>query len=409
MFEKIKRLFKKSTTLTVDDLAQYIIGGMTSESGEVVNPQTAMSVSAVYACVGLISETIGQLPVRVKRSAKAGGSEDASSHPIYRLIAQRPNEWQTSQEFREMMTQHLCLAGNCYAEIVRDDKGIPRELLPLQPDWVSVEQDSHWNVTYKITDRAGNYRVLTQRDIFHMKYRTLDGYTGISPIGWQRESVGNSIAALNYSSRVLKNGGRPSGTLEVPGALSDDAFSRLKTSWESNYTGSNAYKTAILENGAKYNAISMSNSDMQFLESRKFSVEEIARIYRVPLHMIQNTDNTTSWGSGIEQMSIGFVQYSMLPWIKRWENCINKYLVAEKNIYVKLAVEGLMRGDMSSRYTAYGQGITNGFMSPNEVRGLEDLNPRDGGDDFLTPLNMTKEGGSDNGKAGKGNGSGTGE
>lgn len=387
----LKNFFKISqkTALTIDGLAAYIFGGTESAAGENVNPQTAMSVSAIYACVGLISETIGQLPIRVKKYKSGGGSDDAMSHPIYRLIALRPNEWQTSQEFREMMTQHLCLTGNCYAEIIRDNSGVPRELLPLMPNWVSVEQDSRWNVIYKITDKNGQYRELTQSDVFHMKYRTLDGYTGISPIGYQRETVGNSIAALLYSSRMLKNGGRPSGTLEVPGGLSEEAFERLRASWEQNYTGSNAYRTAILENGTKYNAISMSNADMQFLESRKFSVEEIARIYRVPLHMIQNTEKTTSWGSGVEQMSIGFVQYSMLPWIKRWENCIKKYLITDKNTYVKLSVEGLMRGDMSSRYTSYAQAITNGFMSANEVRALEDMNPRDGGDDFLTPLNMT--------------------
>ncbi|MDO5116196.1 MAG: phage portal protein [Synergistaceae bacterium] len=365
-----------------------ISGNELSESGEVVNIRTAMAVSAVYACVGIIAETIGQLPVRVKKGKRGGGTEPADYHPIYRLLGIRPNEWQTSQEFREMMTQHLCLTGNCYAEIIRDNKGTPRELLPLQPQHVTVEQRRNWDVNYRVQAQNGTARNLTQKDIFHLKYRTLDGYRGISPIGWQRETVGNAIAALNYSSRMLKNGGRPSGVLEIPNLLGEEAYKRLKSSWEENYSGKNAGKTAILEEGAKYSAVSMSNEDMQFIQSRQFTVEEVARIFRVPLHMIQSTEKTTSWGSGIEQMSIGFVQLSLLPWIKRWENCISKYLISESNIYVKLAVEGLMRGDMKTRYESYQKGILSGFISPNEARALEDMNPRDGGDEFFMPLNM---------------------
>lgn len=360
-----------------------------SESGEMVTPQTAMAVSAVYACVGLIAETIGQLPIRVKRSKHGGGADNADNLPLYRLLAQRPNEWQTSQEFREMLTQHLCLSGNCYALIMRDARGIPRELLPLMPDNVVVEQDSNWNVTYKIWLNNHEMRTLTQRDIFHLKYRTLDGYTGISPIGWQRETVGNALATLKYSSRLYKNGGRPNGVIQMDGALTQESAKRLRESWEANYMGANAGKTAVLENGAKYEPISMNMEDMQFIQSRQFTVEEVARIYRVPLHMIQSTEKTTSWGSGIEQMSIGFVQMSLLPWIKRWENCIQKYLIDDSRVYVKLAVEGLMRGDMASRYAAYQTAINSGFMSPNEARALEDLNPREGGDDYYMPLNMS--------------------
>lgn len=374
------------------EMPTYVLGlneaGAVSESGEAVNPKTAMAVSAVYACVGIISETIGQLPVRVKKNKRGGGSEPNESHPIYRLIAIRPNEWQTSQEFREMMTQHLCLTGNCYAEIVRDSKGVPRELLPLQPNWVTVEQNRDWEVTYRVNARNGAARYLTQKDILHLKYRTLDGYRGISPIGWQRETVGNAIAALKYSSRTYKNGGRPSGVLQHPGTLTLEAHTRLRESWQENYAGDNSYKTAILENGATYVPIAMSNEDMQFIQSRQFTVEEVARIFRVPLHMIQSTEKTTSWGSGIEQMSIGFVQLSLLPWIKRWENCISKYLIEDSDTYVKLAVEGLMRGDMKTRYESYQKGILSGFISPNEARALEDMNPREGGDEFLTPLNM---------------------
>lgn len=393
MFEFMKNIFKtappQSKEVTILDCLPGCSGTRT-ESGEYVNAATAMAVSSVYACTGLIAETIGQLPIRVKRET-ANGIEPETQHPIVKLLTMRPNEWQTSQEFREMLTQHLCLRGNCYAEIVRDNKGVPRELLPLTPDSVMVKQNSDWSVEYHVKIDEKSYRVLSQREVFHIKYRTLNGYEGISPIGWQRETVGNALASLHYSSRTFKNGGRPSGVIEYPTALGQDAYDRLKENWDNNYSGSNAGKTAILEDGAKYSAISLSNADMQFIEGRQFSVEEVARIYRVPLHMIQSTEKSTSWGSGIEQMSIAFVQYSLLPWIKRWENCIKKYLIDEKDkgVYAKLSVEGLMRGDMASRYSAYNTGIMSGFMSPNEARGLEDLNPRKGGDEFLTPLNMT--------------------
>ncbi|MDO4952404.1 MAG: phage portal protein [Synergistaceae bacterium] len=392
MFERFKKIFgtqaKKDVSI-LDFLAE--MQGAATESGENVNAQTSMAVSAVYACVGLISETIGQLPVRVKRQTDNGSVPETRS-PVVKLLTKRPNEWQTSQEFREMLTQHLCLTGNCYAEIVRDNAGTPRELLPLLPQWVAVKQNADWSVEYQVTTKAKGYRVLTQRDVLHLKYRTIDGFQGISPVGWQRETVGNALASLRYSSRMFKSGGRPSGVIEYPNALGQEAYDRLKESWEANYSGTNAGKTAILEDGAKYAAISLSNADMQFIEGRRFSVEEIARIYRVPLHMIQSTEKSTSWGSGIEQMSIAFVQYSLLPWIKRWENCIQKYLIDDPNVYVKLSVEGLMRGDMASRYQSYNTAIMSGFMSANEVRALEDFNPREGGDEFLTPLNMASNG-----------------
>ena len=377
-------LSKKSKGGTTSFILDEVSGAETS-----VNEKSVMGISAAFACIGLIAETVAQLPIKVKK--RSGDKvEDFYEHPLYHLLVERPNEWQTSQEFREMLTQHLCLHGNAYALIVKDRTGYPRELLPIEPGCVTVQQDSEWNVKYTVSVNNIN-KELTQKDIFHIKYRTINGYEGISPISWEKNTFESTLANISHGARYFKNGARPGGIITLPGNLGEKAYNALRDTWDNDFTGDNAWRTAILQNGMDYKPMTMSNTDAQYIETRQLGVEEIARIYRVPLHMIQSTEKTTSWGSGIEQLGIGFVQTCLLPWIKRWESCISKFLIpdADKtNIYAKFSVDGLMRGDTKSRYESYGLGIQNGFLSPNEARAFEDLNAREGGDEYYIPLNM---------------------
>lgn len=369
-----------------------LTGGLESESGEFVSPDTAMKCSAVYSCVGILAESVAQLPLKVYRRMPDGrGKEEASDHPLWKLLGWAPNEWQTSQEFREMAMQHLCLRGNFYAYKVMDGRGIVRELLPLNPDQVTVEQLPDWSLAYRISFKDGHQETVGRAYVLHIRYRTLDGVRGISPILYHRDTVGLALTTLKHGSRVFKNGALPTGVLEHPGKLSQQALDRLRETWLSNYGGANSGKTAVLEEGMKFSALTMSHQTMQYLETRAFQVEDIARIFRVPLHMIQSTEKATSWGSGIENMSLGFVQYTLLPWLKRFESVFWRDLLLpaeSQEIYTEFLVDGLLRGDVKNRYAAYQVAIQNGIMSPNEVRAKENMNPREGGDEYMSPKNM---------------------
>ena len=376
-----------ATEISLDDYLGLLTA---TSSGEYISPGNAMGVTAVYACVGLLSETLAQLPVKVYRVDKTGRHEDLT-HPAYRLLAVRPNEWQTSFDFRVMAMQLLCLTGNFYAWKGRDNKGIVRELLPFSTNAVSVQQDENWNVKYTVHAKD-KHVVTTSKDIMHVKYRTLNGYEGISPIAWNRETLGLSSAARKHGALFFKNGATLKGALTTDQQLPQEAYDRIKTAWETNYSGDNKFKTALLESGLKYQPITMSNEDAQFIQTRQLSDEEIARIYRVPLHELQMNSKTTSWGTGIESMSRGFISRTMLPWITLFESVLNNELIPENEqgtTYIKFNVEGLLRANLENRYKAYQIGINSGFLSANEVREKEDMNPRDGGDEYLTPMNMT--------------------
>lgn len=390
---QILKLFRKKEAPPrgiLDLMRLTLYGGAEAESGEYVSPETALRCSAVYSCVGILAESIAQLPLKLYRRT-AGGKEEVEESPLRRILGWKPNEWQTSFEFREMAMQHLCLRGNFYAYKVTDSRDEVRELLPLHPDQVTVEQGPDWSLTYRITFNDGKQETVDKSRIFHVRYRTLDGVRGISPILYHRDTVGLALTTLKHGSRVFRNGALPTGILQHPGKLSKESLERLRESWEASYGGANSGKTAILEEGMTFTGLTMSNEDMQYLETRSFQVEDIARIYRVPLHMIQSVEKSTSWGSGIENMSLGFVQFTLLPWIRRLESAIWRDLIPDRekeSIFPEFLVDGLLRGDIKSRYTAYQLAIQSGIMSPNEVRAKENLNPRPGGDDYLSPLNM---------------------
>lgn len=378
--------------------------GSETTAGEYVSPETAMRCSAVYACVGLLAESIAQLPIKIYRREGRERIEDKTL-PIYKLLVIKPSPWQTSFSYRETMMMHLLLRGYHVAIKVRDNGGNVRELLPVHPDAVSIRQLDNWELEFTVTLKTGA-RLLRSSDVFFIPFRSLDGVRPLSPISYQRETIGLTLAAQRHGARTFQNGAKPGGVLTHPRALKKEAHDRLKEDWEASYGGANIAKTAILEDGMRYEPLSMTNADAQYLETRRFQTEDIARVFGVPLHMIQSTEKSTSWGSGIEQMSIGFVQHTLLPWIRRFEESVARDLVNDPDIEVRLKVEGMLRGDSKSRFAAYKTGTEIGVYSPNEIRELEDMNPREGGDVWLTPLNMriTDENGrtSDGGENGDG-------
>ncbi|MCF4152609.1 phage portal protein [Dethiosulfovibrio sp. F2B] len=387
----LKNLFRRKSDSYASALQMFYPGGESS-SGVHVNANTAMQSSAVYSCVGLISESVATLPLKIYRRRNDGGRDEARDHPLWSVFNSCPNDWMTAFELREYLLQHLALRGNAYCYKVRDGSGRVRELLPIHPGMVSVKQERDWSLVYSVTFLDGSVRRLGSDDIWHLRYRTLDGYTGVSPIAYHRDTIGLAITATKHGGRLIKNGARPSGVLSIEGRLDKEQIERLRESWQALYSGENAGKVAVLEENAKFQPVSLSQEDLQYLQTRQFQVEDIARIFRVPLHMIQSTTKTTSWGSGIESMSIGFVTYTLMPWLRRMESSINRDFGLAKDMYAEFAVNGLLRGDIKARYQAYQIAIQSGFMSPNEVRSLENLNPREGGDEYLTPMNMSSTG-----------------
>ncbi|MBT0338921.1 phage portal protein [Morganella morganii] len=383
-------LFTKSDTgMSSSELSEMI--GLTYDtySGRRVSPQLAMQLTAVFSCVRVLAESVGMLPCSLYEQLDRGNRR-AVRERLNKLLSTKPNNYMTPQEFWELLIACLCLRGNFYAYKVKA-LGEVVELLPLEPSSVTPKLNSKWEPEYQVTFPDGKRDTLTQDDIWHVRIFTLDGLTGLSPIAYAKQAVGLGLATEEHGSRLFGNGAVTSGVLQTDQYLKDDAYERLKTDFENRHQGlANAHKPMILEMGLKWQQISMTSEDAQFLETRKFQLEEICRIFRVPLHMIQNTDRATF--SNIENLGIGFINYSLVPYLTRIEQRINVGLVKPSKqgvFYAKFNTGALLRGDMKSRFDAYATGINWGIYSPNECRELEELNPRDGGDIWLTPMNMT--------------------
>ncbi|MEQ5118042.1 phage portal protein [Morganella morganii] len=383
-------LFRKSDTgMSSSELSEMI--GLTYDtySGRRVSPQLAMQLTAVFSCVRVLAESVGMLPCSLYEQLDRGNRR-AVRERLNKLLSTKPNNYMTPQEFWELLIACLCLRGNFYAYKVKA-LGEVVELLPLDPSSVTPKLNSKWEPEYQVTFPDGKRDTLTQDDIWHVRIFTLDGLTGLSPIAYAKQAVGLGLATEEHGSRLFGNSAVTSGVLQTDQYLKDDAWERLKTDFENRHQGlANAHKPMILEMGLKWQQISMTSEDAQFLETRKFQLEEICRIFRVPLHMIQNTDRATF--NNIENLGIGFINYSLVPYLTRIEQRINVGLVKPSKqgvFYAKFNTGALLRGDMKSRFDAYATGINWGIYSPNECRELEELNPRDGGDIWLTPMNMT--------------------
>ncbi|HBC7457659.1 MULTISPECIES: phage portal protein [Proteus] len=383
-------LFQKSQkVITPSELSELIGLSYDTYSGRKVSTQLAMQLTSVFSCVRVLAESVGMLPCSLYEQLESGNKR-ATKERLHKLLAVKPNNYMTPQELWELLIACLCLRGNFYAYKVYA-LGEVVELLPLDPSCVTPKLNNQWEPEYQVTFPNGKSETLTQQEIWHVRIFTLDGLVGLSPIAYARQAIGLGLATEEHGARLFGNGAVTSGVLQTEQELSDLAFDRLKRDFEENHQGlTNAHKPLILEMGLKWQQISLSAEDAQFLETRKFQLEEICRIFRVPLHMVQNTDRATF--NNIENLGIGFINYSLVPYLIRIEQRINAGLVKaskQGTFYAKFNTGALLRGDMKSRFEAYSTGINWGIYSPNECRELEELNPREGGDIYLTPMNMT--------------------
>ena len=396
IFTGLFRSRDKPQNRTSGSSYSFFMGG--SASGKPVNERTSMQMTAVYSCVRILSEAVASLPLNVYRYTDTGGKEKAFDHPLYRLLHDEPNPEMSSFIFRETLMTHLLLWGNAYAQIIRNGKGEVMALYPLMPDRMTVDRDSNGRLYYKYrksNDDAPTMESgvvsLAPSDVLHVPGLGFDGLVGYSPIAMAKNAIGLAIAAEEYGSKFYANGAAPSGVLEHPGTLKDPT--RVRDSWNSTFGGSsNSHKVAVLEEGMKYTPISISPNEAQFLETRKFQINEIARIFRVPPHMVGDLEKSSF--SNIEQQSLEFVKYTLDPWVIRWEQALYRTLLTEeekKTYFFKFNVEGLLRGDYQSRMQGYATARQNGWMSANDIRELEDLDriPAElGGDLYLINGNM---------------------
>lgn len=374
------------------------LGGWSTAVGKRVSPDVALQATAVYACVRILSETIASLPLPVYQRLPGGGKARARDHYLYSVLHDRPNAEMSSFEFRETLMGHVALWGNGYAEKVLDNAGRVRALWPLRPDRMRVKREEGELVYYyrlgKPDDQGRTGVKLPAYKVWHIRGLGFDGINGYSPIGIAKQAVGLTLATEEFGARFFGNGARPGTVLEHPGKLTEDAHNRLRSSWEETHQGlENAHRTAILEEGMKVSEIGMPPEEAQFLQTRKFQISEIARLYRVPPHMLADLDRATF--SNIEHQSIEFVIHTIRPWLVRWEQGINGDILTEadrEKYFAEFLVEGLLRGDIGSRYAAYAMGRQNGWLSANDVRRLENMNPIEDGDVYLIPLNMIPAG-----------------
>lgn len=367
-------------------------------TGVAVTHESALRVSVVYACIRVLAETLAQLPIHIYERVD-GGNSIAREHPLYSILHRRPNHWQTSFQWRETMQGHVALRGNAYAFVTRirtgPNAGLIREILPIHPDRVEVEQDENWVVTYKVRMPNKAEQTFAADRILHIAGLGFDGVKGVSPVQLHREAVALTAATERHGAKMFANGTSLGGVLKHPAKLSDMAHGRLKESLESQYAGvENAFKTLILEEGMDWQTVGMTSEDAQFIETRGFQVEEICRIFRVPLVLVQRSDKASTYASA-EQFFLSFVKFTMAPWLSRWEETLTAQLIPERQqerFYVEFNVDGLLRGEQKARYEAFASAITNGWMTRNEVRAKENLNPLDGLDEPTMPLNMATPG-----------------
>lgn len=360
---------------------------MGTGSGVSVTPTTAMRVAAVYACVRLISGAQANLPLHIKERISSKVREDRPDHPLWSVLRRRPNTWQTPSQFRRMMQTHLLLRGNAFAMIVRS-RGQVVALIPLDPDRMKVDQNDDMSLKYEYRRRDGSIVRLAQSDVMHLTGLTLDGVNGVSAITYARETIGLSLAQDAHGATTFKNSARPSIVMKHPGKLGKEGQENLRASLDAYRAGGESEgKALILEEGMETSPLSMTAEDAQWIEARKFSRTDIAMFFGVPPHMIGDTEKSTSWGSGIEQQSIGFVTYTLEDHLTTWEETINRDLISEPEIYARFNRKALVRGDIKTRQGFYVSMMQWGVYSPNEVRALEDENPRDGGDIYYDPPN----------------------
>ena len=381
---------QRASLMAADSWLNESVAGKSS-SGKSINVNTGLTFTAVYAAIRVLAESIAGLPLKVHQM-DGTSSTPARSHPLYGLLHDTPSGEQSSYAWRETIMGHVLTYGNGYSEIIRNGAGLPVAIFPIRPDRVSIARIDE-KIVYVYTGHDSEPRPILADDIIHIAGLGFDGLQGYSPIRLFREAIGMGLAAEEFGASFFGNAARPSGVLSHPGVLTPEAASRLRDSWGTMHKGSNkAGKVAILEEGMQWSHLSIPPEDAQFLQSRAFQVREIARIYRVPPHLLADLEGGASFAS-IEQMSIDFVQYSLRPWLIKWEQELMRKLLSDRTRFrIEHSADALLRGDTTTRYSAYKTGREGGWLSINDIRELEGMGSIAGGDAYLQPLNMVAVG-----------------
>ena len=382
-----RRETKASTLASPSSELLALFGATPTAAGQAVNAETALRCPAVYACVKIIAEPIAQLPLILYRR-DGDDRERAADHPLYAILHDQPNDWTTAPEFRLDMQTAVLLHGNAYAFIGRDSRDQIRELVQIPSDCVTVETDPQtMEPEYQVTIDGQETRYRRDR-IFHLRTIGRRPNVGDAPIWLAREAIGLYLALEAHAARLMGSGARPSGLLKHPKTLTPETIEKLRKSFNRTFGGENAGGTAVLEDGMDFQTIQFSSVDMQFLEMRRHQVAEIARVFRVPLHLLQELERATH--NNAESMGRQFLSLTLMPWLKLWESAIRRSLLAEDergDLYAEFLADDLARADFAARFQAYSQAVTNGLLNPNEVRAAENRPPYAGGEAFRAPLN----------------------
>jgi len=375
-----------ATPPTDDDFwySNVATGGSTS-SGKVISPELSLRVSTVYACVNLLAKTVAALPLSMYEIDVSGNRIAAPRHPLNEILEHQPNRWQSAFDFKAMMMMHLALRGNAYAEIIPGPRGAVHFLEPLHPDLVSVERLQDGTLRYTVSQFDGSVRRLLQSEILHIRSAICPyGLEGISPIAYAKETVGLTLAAEEHGSRMFSNGARPAGVVSLKGRIKETELARFKQKLDSQYSGvGNAHKTLVLEEGATFQPITMRADELQFLQTREFEIEEIARWFDVPLIMLHSQTKQSSWGTGIETIMTAWVRNNLMPWLRAWEMAIRRDLiVAPYRFRAEFDTSALQRGDTSAQAAFYEKMVKTRILKPNEARAALQYNAAEGGDDW---------------------------
>lgn len=391
MMNRIKGFISRALSLSGGNLKDprlnEFFGGATTDSGVSVTPDTALTYSAVYAAVRCIAESVSSLPLNYYERLPTGGKAHAKANPLHTLLHDEPNPEMTSYQWREASMAHLLLWGNAYSEIVRDLEGNVVELWPIDPTIVTPRRTDSGELYYDL-NRGKTF--ITAANMLHIPGLSFDGVSGMSPISLARQSIGLSMAIEQFGAGYFGRGARPGGVLTFPGQLSPEARQNLRRSFEELHAGgANSHRVALLEAGLKWEAIGVPPDDSQFLQSREFQIIEIARWFNLPPNKLKDLSKTSY--NSLEQMEISYVVDTLRPWLVRWEQQLNRKVIRPKdrgNYFFEFNVDGMLRGDLASRYQSYSVARNWGWLSVNEIREKENLNPIEGGDVYMQPMNM---------------------
>lgn len=382
---------------TPQQLEEVLRSGAVTGSGQAVTVETAMRVAAVFACVRIRTGAIANTPLGVKRRINDRTREDASDHPVWLLMNRKPNAWQTPSQFKRMLEAHILLRGNAYAAKTLGVGGQLLALTPLHPDRVEKRQRADMTLEFILTRKDGSRVIFAQDEMLHLVGLSLDGVNGLSVLSYAREAIGLSLAMEAHGGTVFRNGANVSGVFQMPAGrtLAQEQADGLRAQLdEYRQGGAKDGKVIVLEDGLEYKQMALTAEDAQWLDARKFSRGDIAMFFGVPPHLIGITDGNTQLGSSIETQSQGFVTYSLEDSFVAWEEAIGLQCldwVTHPELYARFNRNALVRGDIKTRWESYVKGLQWGVLSPNDVRELEDENPREGGDIYYPPPNMTAD------------------